>query len=521
VPTRPSPAHQAQAARGADLDLVTVLLVVAALELALNRLAVPVLRPAGVTPPWHRDLDVVGLFVFHLATALAFGVGVWKTLALVFQPARIAALPRALILAAAGLFFGLAAWGVIVDAPPQLSFHLESCFTLVLLLLGMGLALRPGDPLVKLGLVVLTVPFLLHYYGTFALRLLIGDARGSSLPDRVRELGQWSIAAAAIGVSLCFAPRPLGRALGRLGPAALAGFVGTVLTVVMVRHQDVGLEIASRGLGIDFGPGVPVPEIVAFVVAAMATTWLLASVWTDESAARRHLGTGFALVCIGGYGFAWPLTLLTVVAGALVIVDAGAELPAAGAATAQPGVPERALLAYGAALASELGGQAAIEGGALVAQGSGWRVVVAPQPAAVDVTLGKPGDTAAPAWTLEARPDHLLGGHPHAPLCAGPLARTDDPAFDQRFRVHDAGGLTERLFDAGLRARAAAALDGWVAVWPGPDGGLRYRVEPGRGAPLDHPLPLSALRRGDTSDARRLAAVVELLAEVAQRAAAC
>jgi len=503
----------------ANLDLVLVLLVVAALELTLNRLAVPVLRPPGsAVPPWHRDLDVVGLFVFHLATALAFLVGAWKVVELGLRPGRFGPPARVLLVASAALFYGLAAWGVLADAPSALSFHLESCFTLLLLILGMALAMRPGDPLVKIGLVVLTIPFLLHYYGTFALRLLMGpDARGSSLPDTMRDVGQWSVAVAAIGVSLCFAPRPLARTLLRPGPAAIAGFVGTILTVVMVRHEDVGLEMASKGLGLDFGPGAPAPEIAGFVVAAMAIAWTLTSTWTAPSAARRHLGSGLALVCIGGYAFTWPLTLLTVVAGALVIVDAGSLLPDADPALPRsPALPEAGLRAYVVALAAELRGAAELAGDQALVRGDGWRVRIERQPPAVDVTFGEPSD-ADPLWTLETRPERRLASRPHAPETNAPPARTGDHAFDLRFRLHDGAALTDKLFDAGLRARAAAVLDGWVAIWPG--GALRYRVTPGHGAPVDHPLPLSALRRGDPADPRRLVAVFELLAELTRRAA--
>ena len=45
------------------------------------------------------------------------------------------------------------------------------------------------------------------------------------------------------------------------------------------------------------------------------------------------------------------------------------------------------------------------------------------------------------------------------------MVRTGDPAFDRRFKLHDRSGVTARLFDEGLRARAAAVLDGWVALW--------------------------------------------------------
>jgi hypothetical protein len=72
-----------------------------------------------------------------------------------------------------------------------------------------------------------------------------------------------------------------------------------------------------------------------------------------------------------------------------------------------------------------------------------------------------------------------------------------------------------KLLDEGLRARAAATLDGWLAYWESE--GLRYRVYPGRGAPLDHPMPLSDLALCRTATADRLVAVIELVIEIAAR----
>ena len=49
-----------------------VLLGIIALELALNRLLVPTLRPATAAPPgWYEHVDRLALFVFYFASALA------------------------------------------------------------------------------------------------------------------------------------------------------------------------------------------------------------------------------------------------------------------------------------------------------------------------------------------------------------------------------------------------------------------------------------------------------------------
>jgi hypothetical protein len=134
----------------------------------------------------------------------------------------------------------------------------------------------------------------------------------------------------------------------------------------------------------------------------------------------------------------------------------------------------------------------------------------------VEITFGAvpAGD---PGLTLWSRSEGRLGrGAAHPPPTMAPVVRTGDHAFDLRFRVHDEGGLCAKLLDEGLRARAAAILDGWVAVWPG--AALRYHVEPGRGGPLDHPLPMTDLRAGRPAGTERLVRVFELTAELAGRA---
>ena len=62
--------------RLAGLGLVQLLLLVTVAELALNRLAVPALRPPGdLKPPfWHQLIDHFGLFFMYFASTLAIGV---------------------------------------------------------------------------------------------------------------------------------------------------------------------------------------------------------------------------------------------------------------------------------------------------------------------------------------------------------------------------------------------------------------------------------------------------------------
>src|SRR6185312_7796241 len=90
-----------------------------------------------------------------------------------------------------------------------------------------------------------------------------------------------------------------------------------------------------------------------------------------------------------------------------------------------------------------------------------------------------------------------------------------DAGFDDRFRCRGSALAFQKLLTAAQRARATTTLDGWLAYWERE--GLRYCVYPGRGAPLDHPLPLSDLALGRPAAADRFVAVIELLVELAQQ----
>jgi hypothetical protein len=134
---------------------------------------------------------------------------------------------------------------------------------------------------------------------------------------------------------------------------------------------------------------------------------------------------------------------------------------------------------------------------------------------ALDVVLGRDIDELRGAtFTLWAIPPRALGINPAGPA-ASPLFKVGDSAFDERFKTRGSHVAFGSLLDDGLRARVVATLDGWLAYWE-PEG-MRYRVYPGRGAPLDHPMPLSDLALGRAASPDRLIGIVELLVEIAVR----
>lgn len=522
--------------RIASLDLAMLLLVLATAEITL-RLTLPVLG-ASSDPRLPRWFSVAGVFMLHLTSVLALGACVHGLFGIALRkdfyppglrfPLTVIAVPLLV----------LSGWSIFATTPAWLTFFLEGAFVAFFMAVVVAAGFHRGDPLVKVGLALLALPFVLHFYGTLRLQSFVGGSqvRFSSLPDRVRELGQWSLAAAALLTPVCLAPRPLLRSFGRPGPLVAAAFVGTVGAVIMQRHYAEGMELASRALGIDLGPGAPIGTIAVYVTAAAMVAWTLATTVTAEASSRRLIGLGFALVVACGYSFAMPVQFLCAAVGALAIATGAAFVVEEESASqpprfTSPEIAEEVWSSYVAELGRAVFAEPALErdGELETTRLAGNRLglpfqlrIVRSQRGihTIEAWFGQTPDQGAPSWTLFARPEALLatGVHPAPPASTGPAVKTGDPAFDRRFRIHDADKLTARLLDEGLRARAAAVLDGWIAAWPGR--ALHYKVCPGRGAPLDHPVPVTELAfRGAASPnaTDRMVSVLDLCAELATR----
>lgn len=533
-----------------------VLLLAAVVEFSLNRLAVTTLRPAvAETPPlWHAVLDHVGLFFQYFVTMLAVGVvGVmaWRLVRGDGRPrAGVAAVPGTV---AAVLLAGLAVLSVVHMAAagsPTLSFVFQLVIAFTLLALALDQVTARGDIGAKIGVALLTIPLFIHFYPEFVYYLL-GDetVRWNGLPIEFAEYGKWSVLFMALMSPFLFAPRPFVHSVTRLPPLAVAGFVGVIGAVILRQHYEVGMELASKGVGVDIGPGAPDTHIALYVVALGAITWTLVSTLSATTLSRRAIGVGVGLVVLGGYAFAWPFQYLLGVAGLFTISEAagavrreereGESHRARGFRS--PPIAGAVWQRYVAALLSGLrDAEPACKPASVTVRGdedvSSTHVVAVRRGIdlrvrvdrlhdsilCIDITCGRePPAGARPDWTLHARPDRVLGirAHEEPPHFDGPIIRTEDDPFDARFRIRDGTELTARMFDEALRSRTTALIDGWMACWR--DRALIYRVFPGHGAPLDHPIPITELAfRGESAApaVARLLAVIDLVTSLAARA---
>lgn len=520
--------------RLAGLTATHVLLLVAVVEVAINRIAVPMLRPSGPPPAWHTYLDYVGLFSFYFTgTLAALLLGVWCWQAVRGDHGRRAR-GAGLIVAITAV---LAAAPLAVDAPAMLSLTLEVALALSVLAIGVAAFGRRRDLGIQVGLPVLAIPLLLHVASAVGARFLWSDDLFDGPGIALARAGVSALCLAAVASLYCFAPRPFTRAVLRPGALFVAlAVVGIGAALARVAYGPVA-KAATLAFGIELTSAQADPRLTLYLLAIATVAWALAACAYSPSPARRSVGIGLALIVLGGYAFKWPHHYLLPLLGLALIGGAARtvrdeELAAQPLASENPPIGDAAWAGYVAQLAQGLRralrdvhslttrGEGGLASSVVVGDADGVPVRVRIERIdgavlAFDAVVGREIDEVRGATlTAWAIPPRALGVNPAGPPAA-PIFKTGDARFDERFRTRGSALAFRRLFDDGLRARAVATLDGWLAYWE--NEGLRYRIYPGRGAPLDHPMPLSDLALGRAATAERLITVIELLIEIGTR----
>ncbi|HWU91421.1 MAG TPA: hypothetical protein VN253_29340, partial [Kofleriaceae bacterium] len=514
---------------------IHVLLVVAILEVAINRIAVPMLRPVkGAPPAWHTLLDYVGLFLFYFAGTLAALVLVLRGVSAIGARRGLRDAVAHAILAAAAL---LGAIPLVVAIPASLTLGLELAFAGAVIALVASVYGRDRDLGIAVGLPVIAVPLLLHTVNVIGTEHFWPESSYDGTGADLARAGLMALCIAAMITPYCFAPRPFARAVTRPLPIAIATVIAGIGLVLAKKSYLAISKVASIAVGVEMAYGHQAdPRLALYLLAVITLAWTLASCALAESEARRGVGAGLAFIVLGGYAFKWPHHYLLPLLGVALIADAARrvrdeELAAMPPSSDTPPIADTAWSTYLGAVAqglrrtlSDVHSLTSREGGlasSLIAGEAKGRSVrlrferLEGSVLALDVVLGREIDELRGATlTLWAIPARGLGVNPNGPPAA-PLFRAGDEPFDERFKLRGSAAALRALFDDDLRARAVTSLDGWLAYWERE--GLRYRVYPGRGAPLDHPVPLSDLALGRIPPPERLIAVVELLVEIAVR----
>ncbi|MEO8551936.1 MAG: hypothetical protein ABI678_18295 [Kofleriaceae bacterium] len=512
-----------------------ILLLVALLEVAIDRIAVPLARPQeGVPPGWHVALDYTGLFLQYFAGTLSVAILIGRAVPALLARrdlrdsiAQVASITAAL----------LAAVALVVRPPDVIVVALELAFAVAVIALVVATFARGRDLGVQLGLIALAAPLLVHTFNVIGTRYLWPETAYDGKIVAIERAGVMALCIGALVSPYVFAPRPFARSVTRPGPVVFAMVIAAFGAVSARLWYPQLAEGAKLAIGVTLDQDQADPRLAIYLLAFATLAWTLASCALAETEARRQIGIGIVFVVLGGYAFAWTHHYVLPLLGIALVADAGRrvrdeELESLPFTSDTPPIQDASWSAYitaaKGALENILGAVHTVttrgEGGLtttlIVGERGGLPVRIRIERIdgsviAFDIVVGREIDETRGAtlclWAIAPR---ALGINPSGPPAA-PTFKSGDETFDVRFRARGSALAFQKLFDAPLRARATTTLDGWLAYWERE--GLRYRVYPGRGAPLDHPLPLSDLALGRAATADRLAALVELLGELGER----
>ncbi len=519
------------------ITVIHVLLAVAILEVVINRAAVPMLRPGSGRPPtWHTLLDYVGLFLFYFAGVLAAIAIGQRCVQVLRSRSDLRELVAMALVGIAGLF---ASVPLVVSAPATLTVLLEAMFAMAVIAVCASAVGGDRDLGVQIGLPVIAVPLLIHTANALGTAFVWPENQFDGPGTALANAGVIALALAALVSPYCFAPRPFARAVTRPGPVVIAMAAAAIGAVLARAYYPTVAKAAALAIGVEMSEAQADPRLALYLLALATLAWTLASCAWSASAARRRVGLGLAFVLLGGYGFHWSHHYLLPLLGLVLIAEASKrvredELSRIPIASETPPIPDPTWSTYTGAVVQGLKreivdvhslttrGEGGLVSTVIVGDAAGIQVRVRIERIdgcvlALDVVVGREIDELRGATlTMWAIAPRALGANPAGPP-ASPQLKTGDAQFDERFKTRGSALAFTKLMDEDLRTRAVTTLDGWLAYWD--KEGLRYRVYPGRGAPLDHPMPLSDLSLGrSATQAERLVVVVGLLVEIGRRA---
>jgi hypothetical protein len=459
-------------------NLTAALVVVAFLELALNRLGGRLFFPRaglGMGGPGPSGLiEAAGPFLFQLTAVLSLLVLVAALFGLLRRGEVYPRATRFSVGFIALVFLALDAHGVLRgQLPPRLFIYLETSYGFLALLTAIAVVSAQAPARVKLGIALFALPGSLHAAAILGAGLGQGDGAAAALAGA----GEAALIAAAVAAPLLL---PLPPVRDRRWPLPLG--VAAVLTALFVTGLILRFDLvqasALYGLRMELPPLRSLAGI-AYVVALFA--WALAATQLFlEKGGMRLAAYGLGLLALGGYDAGSPVELSLSLLG-LLALTVGETRAARTTDPARPRIPAAEWRAFVGRLATAAGDgtqpdesrpQAVIaeEGEMEVSRiqtyRRGYPLLIKLMrrrgaPIQLDATLGTVGRELPDGsverhrrW-LERSPEHRL---------KLPRVKTGDATFDQKFSVHGRAPIQ----DADLRERIARQQgDGVLTIWNG------------------------------------------------------
>jgi hypothetical protein len=299
-------------------NLTAALVVVALLELWLNRLAGRLFFPRatlslGGGSRTGTFLAASGPFLFQLTAVLGLGVLVAAFAGLLRRGELYPRAMRFSVGVIALVFAVFSAHALLRgQLPPRYFLYLETSFGFLSLLTAIAFACTRTLPRVRVGVVLLGLPGLLHA----AAILGVGWGQGSDSATIMAGAGEAALIAAAIGAPFLLSPRPRRERLWRL-PVAVASSLTALFVAGLAFRFDLMQASALYGLRMELAPLGSVAGM-AYVFAFFG--WIYATVeLCADKAGMRLCGYGLALLALGGYDAGSPVELTLSLLGLLAV----------------------------------------------------------------------------------------------------------------------------------------------------------------------------------------------------------
>jgi hypothetical protein len=465
-------------------NLTAALLVVALLELWLNRLAGRLFFPRATLSLGGGSratsfLAAAGPFLFQLTAVLG----------LIVLVASFAGLLRRGELYRRGMRFSVGVMAAVFavfsaqalfrgQLVPRYFLYLETSFGFLSLLTAIAFACSRTLPRVRVGVVLLSLPGLFHA----AAILGLGRGQGSDSATLIAGVGEAALIAAGIGAPFLLPPRPRRERHWRL-PVIVATSLSALFVVGLSTRFDLIQASVLYGLRMELPPLGSIPG-VAYVLALFGWSYATVELLADK-AGMRLCGYGLGLLALGGYDAGSPLELTLSLLG-LVAVSVGELRAAPYADRDRPRVTSADWRAFIGRLATALGDGSEPDGTppeAVIAEEEelevsriqthrrGYPLVVKllrrrGTLVELDASVGRIG-RELPDASIE-RHRRWLARSPEHRLKLTRM-KTGDLSFDQKFSVHGKAPLA----DVELRHRIARQQgDGVLTLWSG--SGIRY-----------------------------------------------
>jgi hypothetical protein len=510
-------------------NLTAALVVVALLELALNRLAGQLFVPRatlalGGGSRASSALGAAGPFLFQLTAVLGLVILVAAFAGLL---RRGELYPRAMRFSVGVIAFVFAIFSAQAllrgQLPPRFFLYLETSYGFLSLLTAIAFAATPRSnrvpARVKVGVVLLALPGVLHA----AAVLGVGWGKGSDSATLVAGVGEILLVAAAAGAPLLLPPRPFGERHWRL-PLAVSAGLTSLFVVGLAARYDLMQASALYGLRMELPPLRSIAG-VAYVIALFGWAYATVQLAADKGGMRLS-GYGLGLLALGGYDAGSPVELALSLLG-LVAVAVGELRAAPYADRSQPRVSPADWRAFVGRLATSLGDgtepngtppQAVIaeeeelEVSRIQTHRRGSPIVVKllrrrGTLMEIDATFGQAG-RELPDASVERHRRWLARSPEHRLKLS--RAKTGDAAFDQKFSVH---GTAPLLGDAELRRRIVRQQgDGVLTLWNG--NAARYQLT-NPSSVAEAPPPFAGKIDG-AAPVDGVVAIVDLLADLVE-----